>query len=50
MFWGTLYNGYYIEQNFYGMGEFSVRYCGDDVLFETEEEAKAFIDEITEEV
>ena len=40
----TEYKGYYIEYNFYGMGEYPVRYCGDDIEFNTEAEAKAFID------
>ena len=42
-----LYKGYYIEHNFYGMGEYSVQFCGDDIMFDTEDEAKAFIDEVT---
>lgn len=41
------YKDYSIEYNFYGEGEYSVQYCGDDVIFRTEDEAKAFIDEIT---
>lgn len=44
----TEYKGYYIEYDFYGNNEYSVQYCGDDVIFNTEAEAKAFIDEITE--
>ena len=40
------YKGYYIEFNFYGENEYSVQYCGDDVIFETVEEAKHFIDMI----
>lgn len=40
------YKGYYIEFNFYGMNEYTVQYCSDDVMFKTEEEAKQFIDEI----
>ena len=40
------YKGYYIEYNFYGNNEYSVQYCGDDVLFETLQEAKDFIDSI----
>lgn len=44
----TEYKGYYIEYNFYGENEYSVQYCGDDVLFKTEEEAKRFIDEVAE--
>lgn len=33
-----------IEYNFYGQGEYSIHYCGDDILFKTLEEAKNFID------
>lgn len=44
----TTYRGYYIEFNFYGLNEYSVQYCGDDLVFKTLDEAKAFIDEITE--
>lgn len=44
----TKYRGYYIEFNFYGLNEYSVQYCGDDLVFKTLDEAKAFIDEITE--
>lgn len=40
------YKGYYIEFNIYGQKEYSVQYCGDDVIFKTEKEAKDFIDEI----
>lgn len=42
------YKGLYIEFNFYGSNEYTVQYCGDDVLFNTVEEAKAFIDEVSE--
>ena len=38
------YKGYYIDFNFYGMDEFSVQYCGDDIMFSTEKEAREFID------
>lgn len=41
------YKGYDIEHNFYGNDEYTVQYQGDDVWFETEDEAKAFIDQIT---
>ena len=41
------YKGYFIEYNLYGLNEYSVQHCGDDVLFETETEAKMFINEIT---
>lgn len=40
------YKGFAIEYDFYGMGEYSVQYCGDDVMFNSMEEAKAFIDEV----
>ena len=42
----TMYNGHWIEHNFYGNGEYTVFYNGDDVVFDTEEEAKKFIDKI----
>lgn len=42
----TEYKGYYIEFNFYGRNEYTVQYCGDDIMFQTEDEAKAFIDSI----
>lgn len=45
----THYKGYVICYNFYGEHEYTVQYCGDDVLFDTEPEAKEFIDEITKE-
>ena len=44
----TEYHGYYIEFNLYGANEYSVQYCGDDVIFKTEEEAKVFIDEMND--
>ena len=28
------YKGYYIEFNFYGNNEYSVQYCGDDIVFQ----------------
>lgn len=40
------YKGYAIEKDFYGDGEFSVQYAGDDYLFASEAEAKKFIDGI----
>jgi hypothetical protein len=43
------YKGYAIEYNVYGQGEFTVQYCGDDVMFPTEKEAREFIDECTNE-
>lgn len=41
------YKGYSISHNFYGNGEYSVQFEGDDILFDTEEDAKAFIDRET---
>ena len=43
------YKGFYIEHGTYAEDEFTVQYCGDDFWFESEVEAKIFIDEITEE-
>lgn len=45
----TEYKGLCIEFNFYGLNEYSVQYCGDDLIFDTIDEAKAFIDSIAEE-
>ena len=42
----TEYKGYYIEFNLYGQNEYSVQYCGDDVIFTSEQDARAFIDSI----
>lgn len=42
----TYYKGYGIDYNFYGEHEFSVQYCGDDIVFDSEDAAKTFIDEI----
>lgn len=42
------YRGYMIEHDLYKNGEYTVQYCGDDVWFATEEEAKLFIDGIAE--
>lgn len=44
-----MYKGYAIEYDFYGEGECTVQYAGDDIWFKTEAEAKKFIDEITSE-
>lgn len=44
----TEYKGFYIEFNLYGKNEYTVNYCGDDVYFDTPDEAKHFIDEISE--
>lgn len=40
------YKGYYIEYNFYGKGEYTVQYCGDDFWFTTKEDAQNFINHI----
>lgn len=40
-----MYKGYEIEE-FMGIG-YTVFYQGDEVFFETEEEAKEFIEEVT---
>lgn len=44
------YKGYVIEYNVYGRGEYSVQYCGDDMVFYTLDDAKAFVDSVAEEV
>ena len=41
------YKGYQIEKDFYNNISFTVQYQGDDLVFDSEEEAKKFIDEIT---
>jgi hypothetical protein len=43
-----IYKGYYIEHDFYGEDEYTVQYLGDDIWFDTLEEAKSFIDETIE--
>lgn len=43
-----MYKGYGIDFNFYGENEYSVQYDGDDMMFRSIEEAKAFIDEVAE--
>jgi len=45
----VIYKGYEICYNIYGTNEYSVQYCGDDVIFESANEAIEFIDEIAEE-
>ena len=40
------YKNYCIEYDIYGRKEYTIQFCGDDLVFATEEEAKAFIDEI----
>ena len=42
----TYYKNTPIEYNFYWQGEFSVQYCGDDILFNSIEDAEKFIDDI----
>lgn len=42
----TEYKGFYIEHDLYGQSEYTVQYCGDDIWFESEAEAKRFIDEV----
>lgn len=46
MYWTR--GSYYIEYDFYGREEYSVQYCGDDIIFDTLEEAQAFIDGLEE--
>ena len=38
------YKGFHITFNFYGHGEYTVQYDGDDVIFTTAHEAREFID------
>lgn len=40
------YKGYTIEQNFYNKNEYTVYYAGDDIIFNTLEDAKEFIDSL----
>ncbi len=40
------YKDYDITYNFYGRGEYTVHYCGDDLWFMTEKEAMEFIDSV----
>ena len=40
------YNGYWISRNIYGSGEYSVQYCGDDIIFDDVNDAKDFIDSV----
>lgn len=42
-----LYKGYYIDFNLYDQNEYTVQYCGDDLWFDTEEEARNFINSIS---
>ncbi len=43
-----IYKGFAICFNFYGHNDISVQYCGDDVMFNSVDDAKRFIDEITQ--
>ena len=40
------YKGFDITFGLYGMDDYTVQYCGDDLFFESLEEAKEFIDGI----
>lgn len=42
----TIYKGYQIDFNIYGQNEYSVQYCGDDLLFNDLAAAKNFIDSL----
>ena len=42
----TYYKGIAITYNFYGNGEYTVQYCGDDLVFLSLDEAKKAIDEL----
>ena len=46
MYWAR--GNYYIEYNLYGRGEYSVQVCGDDILFDTLNEAEMYVDELNE--
>lgn len=41
-----IYRGYGIDFNFYGRGEYTIQYCGDDIEVETETAARELIDSI----
>lgn len=43
-------NGFYVEYNFYGRNEYTVQYCGDDIFFDTKEEAIKFCETVGSEV
>ena len=45
----TQYKGHRIEFNVYNSGEYTVYHEGDDVWFDTEIEARKFIDQIESE-
>lgn len=42
------YKGYGIDFNIYGQNEYSVQFCGDDYFFSTLDDAKKFIDSLSE--
>ena len=35
-------NGLWIERDFYGSGEYSVQFCGDDIIFDSFDAAVSF--------
>ena len=41
------YQGYGIDDNIYGQGEYTVQYAGDDLFCSTIEEAREVIDDLT---
>ena len=43
------YRGWDLSYNFYGKGEYTLQYDDADIWFDTEAEAKKFVDEIMEE-
>ena len=42
------YNGYVIEYNLYKRSEYTVQFEGEDIWFDSEQEAKDFIDSLQE--
>lgn len=44
------YKDYTIEFNIYGKNEYTVYFDGDDIWFDSEAEAKEFIDSVQQEV
>ena len=42
------YRGFDFDHNFYGEGEYTIHYCGDDIWCTSLEEAKEVIDDIVE--
>ena len=45
----TEYKGFYIEFNFYGNNQYSIQFCGDDLIFNSKEDAYNFIDNLEKE-